>query len=298
MKSLFLFLISFSFTQVFSTYDYVDSKATAMSGAVTSGPGGSWSIFHNPAQLSELNNVGFINGYSKIYNLNFLQYYTIGLFCNSYAINFEKLATNINGEELSSESVIGLSKGINFYKDKQSKLQGGIRLNLYQYNLGQSSGMEGDGSLGSSLGSDSGFGVDIGFQGVLHNKYYIAYYLQNINSPSIGYGLGTDLPKSISIGLSYRPYEDLLTSLDFNQLSGHTDSEIRFGIEYIITENLVLRTGIQSNPNRFSGGFAYQFPILKNQFQKPFPNLEIAYSFITHHIMPTTHQISVGFTLK
>ena len=160
------------------------------------------SIFHNPAQLSELNNVGFINGYSKIYNLNFLQYYTIGLFCNSYAINFEKLATNINGEELSSESVIGVSKGVSFYKDKQSELQGGIRLNLYQYNLGNSAGAEGDGTLGSSLGSNFGYGVDIRIQGVLHDKYYIAYYLQNINSPSVGFSLGTDLPKTISIGLS------------------------------------------------------------------------------------------------
>ena len=295
---LILCFISFAFTQVFSSYDYIGSKATSMAGAVTSGPGGSWSIFHNPAQLSALKGLGITNGYSRLYNLDFLPYYNLGLFYNSYAINFEKLSTDINGEELSSESVIGLSKGINFYKDKQSKLQGGIRLNLYQYNLGNSAGAEGDGTSGYSLGSAFGYGVDIGFQGVLHNKYYIAYYLQNINSPSIGYGLGTDLPKSISIGLSYRPYEDLLTSLDVNQLSGHTDSEIRFGIEYIITENLVLRTGIQSNPNRFSGGFAYQFPILKNQFQKPFPNLEIAYSFITHHIMPTTHQISVGFTLK
>ena len=289
MKNLFLslFLISFSFTQVFSSYDYAGSKATAMSGAITSGPGGSWNIFHNPAQLSDLSGIHLINGYSKIYNLDFLPYYNMGISYNSYSINFEKLSTDINGTELSSETVIGISKGINIYKDNQSTLQSGIRFNLYQYNLGYSSGLEGDGSSGYSLGSYSGFGVDIGFQGVLYNKYYIAYYLQNINSPNIGYGVGSDLPKSISIGLSYRPYEELLTSLDFNQLSGHTDSEIRFGIEHTITDDLILRVGIQNNPNRFSAGFAY------NIF-----NTEIAYSFITHHIMPTTHQLSIGFQFK
>ena len=284
---LILCFISFAFTQVFSSYDYIGSKATSMAGAVTSGPGGSWSIFHNPAQLSALKGLGITNGYSRLYNLDFLPYYNLGLFYNSYAINFEKLATDINGEELSSESVIGVSKGVSFYKDKQSELQGGIRLNLYQYNLGNSAGAEGDGTSGSSLGSNFGYGVDIGIQGVLHDKYYIAYYLQNINSPSVGFSLGTDLPKTISIGLSYRPYEDLLTSLDVNQLSGHSDSEIRFGIEYILMDSFVLRTGIQSNPNRFSGGFAYYIS-----------NFEISYGFITHHIMPTTHQLSVGFKLK
>ena len=289
MKNLIISLcfISFSFTQVFSSYDYVDSKGTAMSGAVTSGPAGSWSMFHNPAQLSDLTGFYFTSGYSKIYNLDFLPYYNTGLSYNNYAINFEKLSTEINGTELSSESVLGISKGFNIYKDRQSTLQGGMRFNLYQYDLGESAGSEGDGSLGSSLGSELGFGLDIGFQGVLHQKYYIAYYLQNINSPSMGSGLGSDLPKSISIGLSYRPYKDLLTSLDFNQLSGHSDSEIRFGIEYIVTNNLILRTGIQMNPNRFSSGFVYNIS-----------NLDIAYSFITHHIMPTTHQLSIGFKFK
>ena len=54
-----------------------------------------------------------------------------------------------------------------------------------------------------------------------------------------------------------------------------------------LTNNLILRTGIQMNPNRFSSGFVYNIS-----------NLDIAYSFITHHIMPTTHQLSIGFKFK
>ena len=55
----------------------------------------------------------------------------------------------------------------------------------------------------------------------------------------------------------------------------------------MIMDNLILRTGIQTNPNRFSAGFSY------NVFKT-----DIAYSFITHHIMPTTHQLSIGFRFK
>ena len=107
MKSLFLslFLISFSFTQVFSSYDYVGSKATAMSGDVTSWSGGSWSMLHNPAQLADLSGIHFVNGYSRIYNLDFLPYYNMGISYNSYSVSFQKLSTEINDTELSSENV-------------------------------------------------------------------------------------------------------------------------------------------------------------------------------------------------
>ena len=62
---------------------------------------------------------------------------------------------------------------------------------------------------------------------------------------------------------------------------------LRFGIEYILLDSFLLRAGIQSNPNRFSAGFVYTIF-----------NFDIAYSFITHHIMPTTHQISIGFQIQ
>ena len=73
MKNLIISIccISFSFTQVFSSYDYVGARATSMSGSVTSGPEGTWSIFHNPAQLSNLKGVYVSNGYSQIFGLEF-----------------------------------------------------------------------------------------------------------------------------------------------------------------------------------------------------------------------------------
>jgi|TARA_B110000467_G_C18322362_1_gene486351 hypothetical protein len=278
---------TFCSAQVFSQYDYTGSRSTAMSGAVTSGPGGSWSIYHNPAQLANLEGTQLNSGYSKIFGFDFLPYYTLGFSYNNWAINIEKMSTEINSTELSSESVIGLAKGFLLYEDQQSSVQFGTRINIYDYNLGMSSGIDGDGSLGSDLGSGQSYGFDIGFQGVLNSRYYIAYYLQNINSPTLGRGVGNHLPKSITIGLSYRPYNDLLTSLDVHQLSGNNTSEVRFGIEYFLNKSLILRTGIQSNPNRFSSGLSYKLT-----------NFDISYAFITHHIMPTTHQLSLSYRLK
>ena len=83
-------LISMSFTQVFSTYDYVGSRATAMSGAATTGSDIESAIFHNPAQLSSLKGKKIISGFSHLYDLEFLTYTHFGLSYDSYAINFEK----------------------------------------------------------------------------------------------------------------------------------------------------------------------------------------------------------------
>ncbi len=277
-----IFSISISFSQVFSTYDYTGTKATAMSGAITSGPGDIHSIFHNPAQLSTLKGFTFVTGYSEIFGQEFLPYYNLGFSYDSYAFNFEKLSTKLNDVELSSESAIGISKGYTFYKDRQSLIQSGFRLNFYQFDLGSSSGSFGDGSDGISLGKSNGYGLDIGFQGILNQKFYIAYYMQNIISSNIGLGLGNNLPQTLSIGLSYKPYEDLLTSFDINQLAGNSQQEIRFGIEYLFSEKISLMTGIQNNPNRFSAGFKYKF----------LENYSISYGILTHHIMPSTHQLT------
>ncbi|OUT37372.1 MAG: hypothetical protein CBB66_06860 [bacterium TMED6] len=277
-------LISISFTQVFSTYDYVGSRATAMSGATTTGADIESAIFHNPAQLSDSKGKKIISGFSHLYDLEFLTYTHFGLSYDSYAINFEKMSTEFNNTDLSSELAIGISKGMNIYKDRQSLIQTGIRFNIFSYDFGQTAGTAGDGSNGIDIGSGIASGVDIGFQGVLNNKYYVGYYLQNVFRYIEDTNLGSSLPQTFSIGLSYRPYEDLLTSLDINQLSGHINQEIRLGIEYKIMDSFTIRTGLQSNPNRFSGGFQYSL----------IDNIDISYSFLTHHVLSTTHQFSIS----
>ena len=279
----FIILFSLSFTQVFSTYDYVGSRATAMSGAITSGSDIESGIFHNPAHLSNMKGRHIISGYSDLYNLDFLTYSHFGLSYNNYSINFEKMSTDINGTSLSSESALGIAKGLSLYKDRQSFISFGSRLNIYSYDFGKSAGTEGDGSNGINVGSGIASGIDFGFHAHLNQKYYFGYYLKNIFSYIEDSNLGSSLPKTFSIGLSYSPYQDLLTSLDMNQLSGHNNAEVRFGIEYQLLDSFTIRTGLQSNPNRFSGGFEFSGT----------DKIDIAYSFLTHHILSTTHQFSI-----
>ena len=58
------------------------------------------------------------------------------------------------------------------------------------------------------------------------------------------------------------------------------------GINYDINQILSLSVGFQSNPNRVGAG-------LQIQFMK----IEFGYGLLTHHVLPITHQFSVGWAI-
>ena len=57
-KYLYFFLLTVSFAQV-SDFAYTGAEASAMAGAVVAEEGNDWSIFHNPAGLTEINGTHF-----------------------------------------------------------------------------------------------------------------------------------------------------------------------------------------------------------------------------------------------
>ena len=56
-KNIFILIfLNIFFSQSISDYPYVSAKPTGMVGAVVSEKGDSWSIFHNPAGIVEIEN--------------------------------------------------------------------------------------------------------------------------------------------------------------------------------------------------------------------------------------------------
>ncbi len=64
------------------------------------------------------------------------------------------------------------------------------------------------------------------------------------------------LPRSITLGLSYRPSPKFTGQIDLYKQSGFAQ-EIRGGAELILFESLVLRFGLGTNPDRFTVGLAF-----------------------------------------
>ena len=75
-KFLLLFLVSIPYAQV-SDYGYTHAEASAMAGAVVAEAGSNWSIFHNPAGITEIEGTHLSAGSGKLYGFNWLPAYNL-----------------------------------------------------------------------------------------------------------------------------------------------------------------------------------------------------------------------------
>ena len=98
------------------------------------------------------------------------------------------------------------------------------------------------------------------------------------NNPKISKGSSSShLPRRLDLGITYYPFEQLVTTFAMERVLGYDESSFRFGIEYELNSSFLIRTGIQLNPNRLGAGFSYKIK-----------NLELSYSLLTHSVLPVT----------
>jgi len=290
-KTLYFILLSIAINQVTTDISFSTSKSFAMAGAVVSDPGSVGSAFYNPAGLSNLSQSELIIGNSNFYQLDFLTFNYISYInhSNDMAFTLQSLgvrSTSDNNDNwsnpnsnLSSEVSISVSQGFDLLNDKNSKLSLGYSLNYMMLDQGSSSGPSGDGSDGLEGSKISTFGIDIGVLSSLRDKIIIGAFIKNINSPSFGKGSSLQyLPRKLSIGVTYSPFEKLKTNFQIEKLLGRSDNQFRVGLEYTLNELLILRSGIQMEPNRFGVGFVYT----------PNKSINISFGLLTHPVLSTT----------
>ena len=290
-KYYYILLFSTSFAQV-SDYAYRGSEALAMAGAIVSETGSNWSIFHNPAGLTEISRAQFSAGGGKLYGFNWLPSYYLNGFIplpiiGEIGFALQQLETKYDGTTLSKEQTISVAQGFNLQHDKNSHLAIGYTANFIQWNLGKSAGFSGDGSDGLELGSVNSVTIDLGVLASLREKYRFGVFLKNINSGALGKGMSRQvLSKRINVGITYMPIKSLSTSIVSEHLLGRDDLQIKGAIRYNLNPYLEIYTGAQSNPNRFGIGATFT---LNQQF--------ISYGLLTHPVLPMTHQFDIGISL-
>jgi len=292
MAKNFILLLSFvtfsTFAQSFSNLSHIGSKSMGMAGAVVSDVNDLETVFYNPAGLVNVKPYSFIAGTTDLYGLKFLnhQFLSISLPFKS-AVSIQQLGTNSSGlsdKNLSSEKSISFSKAFFLLDDANSKLSVGYNINGLIFYQNASAGVNGDGISGLGSGETTTLGLDIGVHASLRNKISFGAFIKNINNPSIGKGSSSSqLPRRMDVGFTYNPFDGLYTTFAIEKVLGQEQSSFRFGIQYDIIESLSFRTGIQMNPNRFGIGF-----ILNKK------SISLSYAFLTHHILPGTHQCNVG----
>jgi len=286
-----LLVTGIGFAQATTDIPYKTPAMGALMGSNLALADGSSSLLLNPAAL-QTTQQGFIMAASqRIYNQNFLPYnvLTTGLALpgklGKVGLSVESLSVAYRDETLSGETAVGLTHAINLRQDRISALNMGYTLKYLTVNYGQSAGVSGDGSDGMDLGSATAFGLDLGFQATLSKRHWVGVVVHNINRPQIGSGSASSmLPRDIQAGFSYAPTRQVVTSFALANSIGKT-TELHAGIEYALNDQLTLRSGIQSQPNRFGAGFSFSLK-----------GLTLDYALLTHPILPATHQISLAYS--
>ena len=291
-KFLLLLLLSFPLAQTVSGYSYTHAEVSAMVGAVVSESGNNWSIFHNPAGITEVDGIHLSVGSGNLYGFKWLPTYNLSGITSlpvfgkiSFAL--QQLETKYSGKTLSKEQTLSLAQGFDLQHDKNSRLAIGYTANFVQWDLGKSAGVSGDGSDGLELGSINSITIDFGVLASLREKYRFGVFLKNINYGALGKGITRQvLPRRINTGITYMPMQGLATSIVSEHLLGRDDMQIKAAIRYNLNSNLEIYAGAQSNPNRFGMGATFT---LNTQ--------SISYGLLTHPVLPMTHQFNIGLSL-
>ena len=288
--SFYIFMIiSFGnvFSQVTTEQIYYGASSLSMSASDVALPKDSWSLFVNAAGIARQQGLSLVASSQSHFNQDYLSHSLLGFqFKTSkygaYGISVENFSVDYSGSSLSGETAIGFHQGIMLRSDRISSFSMGYGIKYYNIEYGSSAGPSGDGSDGIKLGSLSTFGLDISFLGSLADRIRVGAKALNINSPTLGdANNSTRLPQRSQIGIAYSPYDLVWTTVSFNKSVGHP-THFSSGLSYEIQKNIFLKTGMQTSPNRFSSGFEVYFKKIK-----------IDYGFITHPVLPLSHQISI-----
>ena len=297
-KYIFILLCNIIFSQTFSDLSYVGAKSMGMAGAVVSDIDNKETIFYNPAGLVKSDDFSVIMGTTNLYDLKFIKHQFVSvIFPNKIALSFQKIGTNSKGDfgdshpsgiKLSKEKLITISQSFNLLNDSNSSLSIGYNVNSFIHYQGGSAGPDGNGVGGLPASESTAIGIDLGVFASLRNKINFGAFVKNINNPTIKKASSqSHFPRRIDLGLTYNPFNDLLTTFQLERILGEDRSSFKFGIEYSLTNSFTIRSGIQMNPNRFGFGVSYELN-----------KIELSYSLITHSVLSKSSIFSLRYDFE
>lgn len=214
------------------------ARELSMGQATTALPNSTWSVFSNPAIMSDKEAaVSFFAvryfGLAEITDVAASAIYPT----NKWGVF--AMGAHRYGYDLFNENRLRAG-----YKNEAGGLHYGCILN-YNHVV-----------QGGGYGSAGALGVDIGLAAPITTELWIAAKAVNINQPAYGSRNNEELPRSLSMGFSYRLSEIALFSTEIFK-DVRFPAAYRGGVEVNITGGLTGRAGITTAPQTFSAGFGY-----------------------------------------
>jgi len=285
MKCLYIiFIFLLSATQLFAVFEEIETspRAEGMAEASVAYTTDVLGFIYNPANIVYIKNFQAISYYKKPFGL-FQSFGAGALIPTSFGpFAFSIKYFGVKGEYRSNDSTLiednselhrEVAFSLTHAHSFSENFSAGASVNLY--NLKQ-----------ARFGQTYSLGINFGCVGKLYDRWYIGISGFNINSPKIGVETLEYLPRIIRAGLTFIPNNAMKSSFEFRHELGYP-IRIAYGQEFSISEYLILRAGVQTEPVRFSGGITISFNG---------PSLD--YSVIQHSSLPLTHIIAVGYSFK
>ncbi len=241
------------------------SRQSAMGFAFSSIADDPWSIYYNPAGISNLKDLSAGIFFSPApFGIKELANGSV-VITNNFSFGGIGFSFFTYGFELFRENKISLAYAKKLFSD----FQFGLKFTYYSLSI-------------SKYGNDFTFGLDFGVLTKLSSNLQFGFTVTNINRPT--YGVNKEkLPQTFAGGFSYKPTDNLLMAIEI-------EKDVRFpfnlkgGIEYLIIKYLSLRTGFNTEPNNFTVGIGINYS-----------NLQFNYSLISHNYLGLTHSFGIDY---
>ena len=256
-------------------------RARALGGAYAGLSADATGIYYNPAGLADVEMVDLFGSIYQPFGYAFsrvsayamavptAEWGTIAFGYNDFRVEYENTT-------LSIERAFTFAHGFVLMEDLSSSLAFGYALNLYNLDYPTPS------VSGIDLGSQSAFGLVVGFIARLHQRTTAGVFAKNLNNPEMGETDSTDLPQRISGGIAYQPYTGVITVAEVEKELGE-DVQFHGGMEFRIAEPLCLRFGAQSKPNLFHVGAGLSYR-----------NVKIDVTYTHHPVLDATLHTGLG----
>jgi hypothetical protein len=270
-----LLIVNISFLlAIFNDYQ-PSARARAMSGAFVAASDDANGVFFNPAGIffapasasvgiAQLNGQSFteLKTGSLVYPLP-KDWGVIGIGAKLFDVDYEDYT-------LMSESHLALAHSFKLMEDIHSSLHVGWSANLYNVAM-------------DGYSDDTAYGINLGAIATLHQRTKLGFAVYNLNHPKVGVDNRHDLPRKFSMGVSYIPYDGVVTSIEMKKDFAE-DTEFMGGVELRLFDPLYLRAGVHQNPATWSAGASFRMI-----------GIILDYSFTQHTVLEPTHFLNIGY---
>jgi len=248
----------------------IGARVVGLGNAYSAVRGDIWTLFHNPAAMTGAERLQIGSYVEQRFFLNELTFGSAGVllpFAGNQAVG---LSLSSRGFSDFRESNIGLAYGITLL----DKVSLGTRVNLINFAI-------------PNYGSAMAFFADVGVHYQFNSQLSLGASMININQAQLTntFGEPTSLPTTLSVGLAYRPSQEVMVVADLVKQVDFPAS-FRGGVEYEITDIIFARVGVGTEPLFLSGGagvkwkgLAVDFTLSYTELLQYSPHFSLAYTF-------------------